>query len=165
MAYQPGSRRGWDNLRVYVHGLAFEIKFSNHAAADRRYVANLRAFVAQSQSALPSVNALVFSSNPLTAEPSEPWTPNPRPIYHKEELIGKGEFGLVHKVTKARDGKQYASKTFFAPPKKISKRGKRKRDELEYDKWLESVRNEIAIMRNNPHVSCAIATSFEFGLA
>lgn len=77
-------------------------------------------------------------------------TPGERPIYYKGKSIGKGEFGEVHLVFRARDGLVFAAKTFKPPP------NKRKRKE-ELPAWLTRVRREFTLMRDNPHVSCATA--------
>lgn len=153
LAYEPGVCPPWNDVRVYIAGLAFKVDFPNHTAGHPQYVENLRAFVERSNAALPPVGGLELD-NPLTAEPSRPRTPGPRPIYYKDRLLGKGDFGEVHKVINTRDGMVYAAKTFFAPAEPARLGKKRKHDEIStYDKWLEGVRNEVSIMRDNCHVS------------
>jgi hypothetical protein len=149
LAYAPGVSPPWNDVRVC---LAFKVDFPNHLAAHPQYIANLRAFLERNHAALPLVGELGLDTNPITAAPSQPRTPGARPIYYKDRLLGRGQFGEVHKVIRTRDGKAYAGKTFFAPPK--SK--KRKHGEVsEYDAWLKMVGTEISIMRNNRHVSVA----------
>lgn len=137
-------------MRIHAGGLAFKIEFPNQRPGRREYRENLQAFFEQRQAALPSVDALTFDSFLSTATPSEPRTPRQPAIYLDEKVIGKGEFGEVRRVIKARDGLFYAAKAFY-PPFKDSDRGqKRKRGE---DGWRYKIRDEIDVMRNNPHVS------------
>lgn len=152
LTYKPGVRPPWNDVRVYISGLAFKIDFPNHIAAHHQYVENLRAFVKRCNAALPPLDGLGLDSNLTTAAPSQPRTPGPRPIYYTERLLGRGQFGEVHKVIKMRDGEAYAAKRFFAP----ANRKKRSHDGTsEYENWLGMVRNEISIMRDNRHVSVA----------
>ena len=151
----PGTRTRWKDIIIHAGGLAIKIEFPNQRAGPPEYVKNLRAFFERSQTALPSVKALEFDSYPTTTAPSQPRTPSQRPIYLDDGLIGRGEFGEVRRVIKARDGKVYAAKTFFPPPKGPQQRGSKKR-KRDAEEWLEKVRNEIAIMTNNPHVSAPL---------
>ena len=151
LSYKPGIPNRWNDITIYSGGLAIKIEFPNQEAGRPQYIENLRAFFEQSTIALPPVHALGLDSNLTTAAPSQPRTPNQQPIYFDDGLIGRGEFGEVRRVIKTRDGKCYAAKTFFPPPKG-PKRDKKKRKRDEED-WLVRVRNEIAIMADNPHVS------------
>lgn len=65
-------------------------------------------------------------------------------------MIGSGAFGKVFRVIKARDGDYYAAKKFRMPFKGDNDGKKRKRDE---EIWLDGIRNEVAIMQKNSHVS------------
>ena len=155
----PGTRTLWKDVTIHTGGMAIKIEFPNQQVGPPEYVENLRAFFERSQTALPSVEALEFDSYPTTTAPSQPQTPGQRPIYLDDGLIGQGTFGEVRRVIKVRDGKVYAAKTFFPPPKDPQQRGKKKRKRDAEGRsgkgrtWLERIRNEIAIMANNPHVS------------
>lgn len=156
----PGTRTLWKDITIHAGGLAIKIEFPNQRAGPPEYVKNLRAFFERSQTALPSVEALEFDSCPTTTAPNQPRTPSQRPIYVDGGLIGRGEFGEVRRVIKARDGKVYAAKTFFPPPKGPQQRGKKKRKQ-DAEEWLEKVRNEIAIMANNPHPNVMRVIDFQ----
>lgn len=148
LSYGPGDPKRWEDVTVYAGGLAFKIEFPNHEAARPQYITHLCEFREQCRTAVPPVEALALGSNPSTAAPSQARTPSERAIYlEDDEPIGTGQFGEVRKVVKVRDGQCYAAKRFFPPPRK------RKRDAVDWSRWLEGIRNEIAIMRNNPHVS------------
>lgn len=146
LAYGPASRKRLKNITIHLAGLVAKIEFPNHGAADPQYVANLRAFVKKCREALPFVNALGLDSELATATPSQAQTPGERPVYYNDRTIGHGAFGVVRRVIKLRDGKYFAAKSFFRPP------NKRKHDE-EDPEWLEQIRREFTIMRDNPHVS------------
>lgn len=130
--------------------LAFNIEFPNHEVAGPEYMANLRAFLDKKRTALPPVDALGLVSNPPTAAPSRPRTPRQRLILLDDEVLGRGIFGEVRRVIHARDGGYYATKRFNKPLESETRDKKRKRED---ENWLCKIRNEVDIMRENPHVS------------
>lgn len=150
LSFQPGKKLRWKNVEICVPeetGLAFKIEFPNHEAGRPEYLTNLRAIFEESSAALPPLDGLDIQSNPPTTAPSRPLTPRQRAIYLRDEFIGRGEFGEVRRVIDASNGKFYAAKTFYS-----SQYNDRKR-KLDEENWLEKIRNEIAIMKENPHVS------------
>ncbi|KAK5011186.1 hypothetical protein LTR28_005054, partial [Elasticomyces elasticus] len=60
--------------------------------------------------------------------------------------IGKGTFGEVYRVIRARDGKYSAAKTFIRPA------NKRQLDEVD-PVWLTGIRREFTLMKDNPHAN------------
>jgi serine/threonine protein kinase len=157
LSFKPWTHRRWNDVTIYVpnaNGLAFKIEFPNHEAGQPEYLANLRAFFQESRTAFPPVSRLGLNSNPTTAAPSRPRTPRQRPIYLDDGRIGQGEFGEVRRVIHASTGQIYATKKFYPPPQRLNDSKKRKLDE---EKWLEKIRNEIAIMKDNPHVSMSLS--------
>lgn len=106
---------------------------------------NLREFVKKSKDALPTVNKLGLDSVPATATPSQAQTPRQQAIYYKDQEIGHGVFGEVHKVIRLRDGKFFAAKSFKLPELK------RKRDQESHD-LDQNLRREFNIMRRTTHV-------------
>ena len=153
LADAPGTRNRFGEITIHSGGLAIRAHFPNHAMAEPRYIDNLRAFVKKckmaaekSKAKVPVVDGLGLNSDPTTATPSEAQTPSERLVYYNDKRLGKGGFGKVHRVIKARDGKFFAAKTFNTPAKK------RKMDEVD-PAWLTSIRREFDIMANNPHVS------------
>lgn len=153
LSFEPRSEWRWDDVKIYVpdvDGLAFSIKFPNHEAGRPEYLSNLRAFIEESRTALPPVTSLGLNSNPPTATPSKPQTPHQCPIYLGYEFLGRGEFGEVRRVINTQNGQFYAAKRFYPPSQSKKSHRKRKLDE---ENWIERIRREIAIMKNNPHVS------------
>lgn len=100
-----------------------EIEFPNHAAAHPEYIKNLQAFAdrcaaaAEARAQVPAVEALGLDSEPTTQAASEAPTPSERLIYYKGRRIGKGQFGEVHLVFRARDGLVFAAKNVQASAK------------------------------------------------
>ena len=153
LSFEPGIPPRWEEVIIYVPNeeeLAFEIEFPNHHLGRNEYMVNLQAFLDQSRTTLPSVGGLDINTNPATAAPSQSRTPRQRPIYLGDEEIGRGEFGEVHRVIKARNGEYYAVKKFSKPSP--DKKGSKKR-KLNEENWLSIIQNEITIMKENPHVS------------
>lgn len=156
LAFEPGKLLPWGEIIIYVPDakrLAFKIEFPNHAAGQPSYLANLQAFSNEQRATLPTIDGLGLNSELSTVAPTLPRTPRQRPIYVRKELVGKGEFGEVHKVINVGNGSLYAGKTFFPPSGKRAGSNKRK---IDHDKWLHAVRKEVAIMRENPHVSVSL---------
>lgn len=155
LSFEPGHLKQWKEIKIRSGGLAIKVEFPNQGAGRPQYVENLRTFFNQSQIAAPVVDLLELESGRTTITPSQPLTPDKHPIYIDDRLIGRGQFGEVRKVIKARDGDFYAAKKFFPPPVDPNGNKKRKRDE---SNWLEKIRNEIAIMESNPHVRLSMIT-------
>lgn len=138
-------------MSLTLTGLHSKSSSPNHRVGGREYWANLWAFVEERKIAIPSVSGLGLNSNPSTAPLSrQPRTPHKRPIYLHDGEIGQGAFGQVRRVIDAREGNFYAAKKFKPLPPTRKNIKKRKLDE---ENWLEGIRNEIAIMKKNPHVS------------
>ncbi|KAF2453500.1 kinase-like domain-containing protein [Lineolata rhizophorae] len=155
----PGKSTPWKVVMIHVGHMAIKIEFPNQQAGKPEYMENLRAFFNRSQSALPLLEKIDFESYPSTATPSQPQTPRHQAIYLDDEMIGHGEFGEVRRVIKARDGLYYAAKTFTPLFKDSDGDQKRKRDE---EQWRDQIRNEIDIMRNNPHPNVMPVVEFRF---
>ncbi|KAL9615897.1 MAG: hypothetical protein Q9160_009170 [Pyrenula sp. 1 TL-2023] len=154
LSYEPGKQRRWREVIVYVPdktGLAFKIEFPNHQSTHPEYLANLHAFCEESKVELPSFNVLGLDSAPTTTAPSRSQTPRQRPIYLDDGLIGRGSFGEVRRVIRADDGQLFAAKKFDTRRLNTANR-KRKRDQNELeDPRMTIIRNEVAIMKVNPH--------------
>lgn len=155
LADRPGSRKRLRNVKIHSGGLIIKIEFPNHEAAHPGYIENLRAFVKKSKEKVKeskeqvlAVKGLGLDSDSSTATPSQAQTPSERPVYYIDKKVGKGAFGEVHRLIKARDGKYFAAKSFMPPT------NKRKHDEVD-PVWLAGIRREFTIMKNNPHVNVA----------
>jgi hypothetical protein len=152
LSFESGRGQQWEDVRIYVpdaKGLAFRIKFPNHEAGRPEYLARLRTFMEKSRIALPALATMDLNSNPPTTVPSQPRTPYEWPIYLDDGLLGRGQFGEVRRVIHAGNGEFYAAKKFYSPS--LSKKGNRKR-QADEGSWLDRIRNEIIIMKDNPHV-------------
>jgi len=145
LSFEPGFPSSFGDITIHSGGLAVKIEFPNHEAADPQYLENLRAFVKKSKKAVLTFNRLGLDSNPVTATPSHAQTPGERIIYFEEDYIGQGAYGQVSKAIRTRDGEFVAIKKFRAPA------NKRKRGSNDPE-WLEMIRREFVIMRDNPHV-------------
>lgn len=163
LAFEPGHSIKWPDVRIYVPDadrLAFCVEFPNHRAPQDEYLANLRKFCEESRIALPALVTVGLDSNPPTTMPSQTRTPYQWPIYLDNGLLGRGEFGEVRRVIHACNGEFYALKKFYSPSR--SKTSHKKR-ELDEGNWLDRIRNEDFIMKENPHVS-VIPLSYYIGL-
>lgn len=156
LAYRPGpgAANRFGLTTIHAGTLAVEVEFPNHAAAHPEYVKSLQAFAdrcaagAEASAEVPAVEALGLDSGSVTRAATGAPTPGERLIYYKGRKIGKGQFGEVHLVFRARDGLVFAAKTFKPLPKK------RKREE-ELPAWLTKIRRGFTLMRDNPHISYA----------
>lgn len=153
LSYEPRNSKKWDDITIISGDLELKIEFPNHRAGRPQYMENLRTFVMQSQTTVPPLDILGLDSSVTTAAASQSQTPGQRPIYLDDGFIGRGQYGEVRRIIKARDGKYYAAKKFIPPNKDPKRDKKRKRDEHD---WLKKIQNEIAIMKNNPHVSASV---------
>lgn len=152
LSLEPGNIIHLGEIVVHIPGpgkLAFRIQFPNHRQGNSEYLSHLQIFVKACKEVLPPVNALGLDSSTTTLAPSQSQTPCQAPIYVNLSLIGRGEFGAVHRVFDVSTGNIYAGKRFH-PPSGKGVKGKRKQG---HDKWMEGVRNEMSIMKQNPHVS------------
>ena len=181
LAYEPGRVRRWSEVVVRTAGkLTFRVEIPNHhEASPPEYVPSLKAFWERCRGATPSIGRLKLgrhrcgsasSSMASTVAPSTARTPGDRSIYLYDGILGKGQFGEVRKVIRARDGETYALKKCFPPARprhdtmlragteenagtRAIAKCIRKRDDPVWTRWLERVRNEYEIMKTNPHVS------------
>lgn len=121
LACKPGTRHRFGEITIHAGSLAVKIEFPNHTTAHPRYVENLRAFVkkcketaAKSEEGVPTVDGLGLDSEPATQAPSEAQTLNDRFIYYHDEVVGRGVFGEVHRVTTRR------AMGRFSPPRHLN---------------------------------------------
>lgn len=148
LGYEPGHPRRWREVIVHVaSGIAFRVEFPHHhEAAPPEYVTRLQAFRARCRGAAPSIGVLgLGGSSASTTAPSSARTPGNKAVYLDDGCIGKGAFGDVRRVIKARDGHVYALKKAFHREERGAT-NKRRRDS-------EQSRNEYDIMTMDPHVS------------
>lgn len=139
-------------MTIRAGSLVVKIEFLNHRRAHSRYIENLRAFVKNCEKAAEksegealAVDAPSFDSEPSTQAPSQAQTLNDRSIYYHDKVIGKGAYGEVLRVHRARDQKVLAAKRFNPPA------NKRKLDDID-PVWLTGIRREFTLIKENPHV-------------
>lgn len=147
LSYAPGYGNPFGEIQIHAGHLIFQIEFPNHKNGDDPYMENLQKFVEKGQG-LPTMGRLDIQSAPTTAKPSQAQTPGTRAIYFKDKAIGKGQFGEVFRVIRARDGVLFASKTILAPTEK------RKLDQpaSSSSHKIQCMRKEFALMELNKHV-------------
>jgi serine/threonine protein kinase len=141
----------WD-VEVHVpqkDALAFKIELAQHAASNANYKNKVKKFIMNRQNSLPELDVLGINSHITTAQPSQPFTPRRHPIYISERKLGAGSWGEVDLVINVSTGVTYARKRFYQP----TWRGNKNQVRQQKAEWLERIRREIRIMRDNPHVS------------
>ena len=136
-------------LNVLVQGLRFKIVLASHKTCWAEYCNNLESFLDEYRAALPPLGALGIDSYTTTARPSGTLTPKRLPIYIRERELGSGTFGRVGKVIDVSTGATYARKEFCEPQWRKNE-GRRRRQKKD---WLDQIRREVRIMKDNPHVS------------
>jgi hypothetical protein len=148
LAYGPGMPPLRD-ITIASGGLVVNIEFPNHQRKDAEYLKNLRALINKiKEDEVPGVQGLGLISPAVTEPPSETQTTSERLIYFRQFEIGKGTFGRVFKLIRARDGKYLAGKVLVPPV--TSK--KRRRGDID-PTWIIGVRREYTLAKDNPHVS------------
>ncbi|GAB0138366.1 hypothetical protein EsDP_00006601 [Epichloe bromicola] len=160
LAYEPGSRKRFNEISIHTGGLAIKVDFPNHSARGPRYVDNLKAFFHKSSDIArqvdvgdPPIEGLDLESAATTQAPSIVQTPRDKLVYYNDKLVGRGTFGAVHRAIRARDGKYVAAKTFTKPA------NKRNLDDVD-PAWLTGIRREFTVMKDNPHAN--IVQVFDF---
>ena len=119
------------------HSPRFQLKVPRHTNI-QAYRRNVAMFQKSSGDAGPAVSSLFLSSHPATAQDSRTMSPRRRPWYLKEDIIGRGQFGVVSKARDISTNKLYAIKEVLPPLEDTAKR------------WQK----EIEIMKSLPyHVS------------
>jgi len=181
LAYKPGEENPFGKITIHAGSLAIEVKFINHATGEPQYVEALRAFLRKCKDAgqeckenISTFGELGLSSEPSTGVPTETRTIYDTPMYFRDQLLGRGAFGEVHKIIRIRDGRVLAAKTFKpignvvqstrSRAKPVNK--KRTLEEMIDPAWLMGIRREFTLMKENPHVSeqlgvrpCQVANS------
>ena len=147
-----GKKEGEWKLKIHVRGLEFKVELTSHRTCEVDYEKNVTKFLKLSRTADPPLGGLSIDSYMTEVMPSQSRTPGQRPIYIREDNLGKGAFGQVDRVVDVSTGAIYARKTFHEP----SWAKNTERRKLQREKWLNRIRREIRIMREHPHVSIII---------
>jgi len=142
-------KKGKWEVGVHIRGLSFKIELASHNTCNAEYNKNVDRFLQNARRNLPPLDILGIDSHATTAQPSQPLTSRQLPIYICEKKLGNGSFGEVHKVIDVNTDAIYARKAFYEP--QWGENQERRRQQKE--DWLNGVRREIRIMRENPHVS------------
>lgn len=69
-------------------------------------------YVTNVESAVASIPILTTNSQPVTMDPSRMPTPNTKPFYYRERVLGRGSSGTVYLVRDVSTGEEYAGKEF-----------------------------------------------------
>ncbi len=139
---------GW-KVEVHLRGLSFKVELASHNTCKAEYDKKVEDFLKDSRTPLPPLVMLGIYSHATTAQPSQPLTPRQYPIYICEQKLGSGSFGRVDKVIDVSSGAIYARRKFYEPQWGKGEKCRRQQNE----DWLNRVRREIRIMRDNLHVS------------
>lgn len=129
----------------------FKVELASHKTCKAGYNKKVKKFLEQSSTALPPVDGLGIDSYTTTVQPSQASTPRQLPVYISERELGRGSFGRVDRVMDVSTGAIYARKEFYEPQWGKNKEHRRQQEEH----WLNQVRREIRIMKENSHVSMA----------
>ncbi|KAL8900705.1 MAG: hypothetical protein Q9207_005572 [Kuettlingeria erythrocarpa] len=136
----------WE-IVVNAGELRFKVQLASHKTCKAEYDKKVKEFLEESSTALPPVDGLGIDSYTTTAQPSQASTPRQLPVYISERELGRGSFGRVDRVIDVSTAAIYARKEFYEP--QWGKNEERRRQQKEY--WLDQVRREIRIMRENSH--------------
>ncbi|KAK3174011.1 hypothetical protein K4F52_010317, partial [Lecanicillium sp. MT-2017a] len=142
LAKEPGSPNYMGDIFIHCGRLIVQIEFPNHTKKDWTYIGNLKALYSK-KPGLPLLEGIQLDSVIATQQPTESATPTQHTLYYWEEELGRGQFGTVRKVIRARDGEVFAAKEFRHPS---------------HDRSI--IRREYKIMRDNPHPN--IIEAFDF---
>ena len=112
LCLQLGNRNVFEDMKIHSEQLSIQIMFSNHEAADSRYVENLRKLFKKSNEAVPPVDGLGLDSNPATATPSQAQTLRGPSIYFEKTRIGSGAFGEVVRAIRTHDANYFVIMKF-----------------------------------------------------
>ncbi|KAA6413300.1 MAG: AGC kinase [Lasallia pustulata] len=142
----------WE-VEVHVQGLEFKVELASHETCQAKYNEKVEDFLIYSRTAPPPLDGLELDSHRTTAQPL---TPRQYPIYIRERGLGRGSFGGVDKVINVSTGAIDARKEFYEPQ---WAKGKERRKQQRED-WLNQVRREIRIMKDNPHENIVQVVEF-----
>ena len=143
----------WE-IVVNAQELRFKVELASHETCKAEYDKRVKEFLDRKSETLPLVDGLGIDSYTTTAQPSQASTPKQLPVYISERELGHGSFGRVDRVIDVSTGAIYARKGFHEPQR--GKNEERRREQEEH--WLDQVRRELRIMRENSHVSMTTLT-------
>ena len=159
LADQPAVPERWNELVIRTGNLAYTIEFPNHAAGSSEYLENLETLRERENTEVPLFGALDLHSNPTTAAPSEPFTPqgDERQYYLYLKDIASSRFGTVQKLKDTRDQQYYVKKTIlkYPRPEKLKRKRKRdgKMDMTRHEAWFNNFRAQMTVLQTINHVS------------
>jgi hypothetical protein len=144
---------------ICTGNLSYTIEFPNHAAGSSEYLEKLQTFRERENTEVPLFGALGLHSNPITAAPSQPFTPrgNELPTYLHIGKITSSSFGTVEKILDTRDQKCYVKKTILHYPRPEKAKRKRKRngktEMTAHEAWFKDFRTRMTVLQSINHVS------------
>lgn len=165
LAGQPGLPKRWNEVVIFTGNLAYTIEFPNHPAGSSEYQKKLEAFRERDDTGVHLLDALGFHSNPITAAPSQPFTPHgyERPAYLDVGKVASSTSGTVRLMKNAKDRKLYVKKTILNYPSPPQSKRKRKRDskidDIEtkeskaHEDWFKNFRSRMKLLQTIDHVS------------
>ncbi len=112
----------------------------------------MKKFLEDSHTALFSLDVLEIYSHTIIVQSSQSLTFRQCSIYIRERQLKRGSFERVDKVVDVSIDTIYARKKFYESQWEKNEKHKRQQKE----DWLNQIRREIRIMRENMHVSIII---------
>lgn len=165
LAGRPGFPKRWNEVVIHTGNLAYTIEFPNHPAGSSEYLTKLGAFRERDLTVVALLDALGFHSNPITAAPSQRFTPfgNGQPTYLNLVKIASSTSSTIRLVKNSRDEKFYVMKTILTYPRLPQPQRKRKRDKKTngdeekekkaHEDWLKNFRSQMELLKTIRHVS------------
>ncbi|KAL9606105.1 MAG: hypothetical protein Q9179_000731 [Wetmoreana sp. 5 TL-2023] len=146
----------WE-IKVHAQKLRFKVELASHGTCKAEYDKKIEEFLKSSRTALPPLGVLGIDSYTTTAQPSQALTPRQLPIYISEQELGSGSFGRVDKVINVSTGAIFARKIFYELQWGMNEERRRQRRK----DWLDKIRREIRIMKDNLHENTVQVLHFQ----
>ena len=165
LAGRPGLPKRWNEVVIFTGNLAYTIEFPNHPAGSSEYLKKLEALRERNSTDVALLGALGFESNPITEEPSHPFSTheNEQSAYADVGKVASSSFGTIRLMENQVNGKLYVKKTILTYPRPPQPQRKRKRDSKTKDEeekekkahedWFKNFRSQMKLLQTINHVS------------
>ncbi|KAK7543108.1 kinase-like domain-containing protein [Phyllosticta citricarpa] len=140
--------QAWDETFINVpntDGFRFQIFFPNHHKGNKEYNENVQNYLRRPRE--PAFQQLSVKSEPITRQMSRPKTPDQRPVYVPQGLVGDGAYGDVYKAMDAGSGEIFARKLI--------------KSSATSPKDLKTFLMEVQMLQENVHPNIAEIVEFE----
>ena len=130
----------------------FRIRFPNHGKNLSCYEEAVTNFVKARNAAIPSITQLLLDSQVTTAASSPPMAAiSIQKLYWTPFKLGEGTFANVYKMYHKDTMESFALKVFKRP---IVRQKRRTGADMAWplERWLDDIRREVKLMREQKHV-------------